>query len=51
MKKVLIVDKIHSDLKNNLIQEGIFCAEKTESKDKILRTIHEFDGIIIKKQI
>ena len=51
MKKVLIVDKIHSDLKNNLIQEGIFCEEKTsESKDKILRTIHKFDGIIIRSR-
>ena len=51
MKKVLIVDKIHSDLKNNLIQEGIVCEEKTsESKDKILRSIHKFDGIIIRSR-
>ena len=51
MKKVLIVDKIHSDLKNNLTQEGIICEEKTsESKDKILRSIHKFDGIIIRSR-
>jgi D-3-phosphoglycerate dehydrogenase len=51
MKKVLIVDKIHSDLKNNLIQEGIICEEKPyESKDKILRSIHKFDGIIIRSR-
>jgi len=51
MIKVLLIDKIHSDLKNNLIKKGIFCEEKTsESKDQILKSIHQYVGIILRSR-
>ncbi len=51
MIKVLLIDKIHSDLKSNLIKHGIFCVEKTsESKDQILKSINQYAGIILRSR-
>ena len=51
MIKVLLIDTIHSDLKNNLFKNGVFCEEKTsESKDQILKSIHQYVGIILRSR-
>ena len=51
MIKVLLIDKVHSDLKNNLIKNGVFCDEKTsESKEQILKSIHQYVGIILRSR-
>ena len=50
--KVLFLDKIHPDLKCNLIQKGIICEEKiTENKHEIIKIINEFDGIVLRSRI
>ena len=50
--KVLFLDKIHSDLKNNLTRSGIVCVEKTtENKNEILKKIHQFDGIVLRSRL
>lgn len=49
--KVLFLDKIHPDLKNNLIKHGIICKEKvTESKNDIIKIINSYDGIVIRSR-
>ena len=50
--KVLFLDKIHPDLKCNLIEKGIICEEKiTENKNEIIKIINAFDGIVLRSRI
>jgi len=50
--KVLFLDIIHPDLKNNLIKHGIICDEKvTESKNDIIKVINSYDGIVIRSRL
>ncbi len=50
--KVLFLDKIYSDLKNNLTRNGIICVENpTENKNQILKKIHQFDGIVLRSRL
>ena len=50
--KVLFLDKIYYDLKNNLTRNGIICVENpTENKNQILKKIHEFDGIVLRSRL
>ncbi len=50
--KVLFLDKIHPDLKFNLIEKGIICEEKiNENKNEIIKIINAFDGVVLRSRI
>jgi len=50
--KILFLDKIFPDLKNNLITKGVICDDNfMDKREDILKIINNYDGIVIRSRL